>query len=68
MSTLMVVAAAWMVVALVLAPIIGRAVRLADTTEVLADRNAVVDAHPLEALLPELLAAGAGSPGATLRR
>ncbi|WP_157943948.1 hypothetical protein [Blastococcus atacamensis] len=60
MSALWLVAAAWMAVALLLAMVIGRAVRIADDADVLGERNFVVDGDPLQAPVPEAFAA-AGS-------
>jgi hypothetical protein len=60
-----VIAGAWMVVALLLATVIGRAIRVADDAEVLAELNFVVDGNPLTAPVPEAFAvAGSSFPSA----
>ncbi|RBY96249.1 hypothetical protein DQ237_10330 [Blastococcus sp. TF02-8] len=55
------VAAAWMGLALLLATVIGRAVRIADDdAELVTEMNFVVDSNPLEAFAGS---AGPGVPG-----
>lgn len=49
MSAVWMVVAAWTVLALFLATVIGRGIRLADDTEGLGELNFVVDGNPLEA-------------------
>ncbi len=53
MSAVWMVATAWMVVALLLAVVIGRAVRIADDADVLAEFNFVVEGDPVTAPVPE---------------
>ncbi|TFV53707.1 hypothetical protein [Blastococcus sp. TF02A-35] len=63
MSAVWMVAAGWMMLALLLATVIGRGIRLADATEGHTELNFVVDGNPLEAPLPEAVFAAAGRPG-----
>ncbi|WP_147251436.1 hypothetical protein [Blastococcus sp. TBT05-19] len=58
MSALWLVAGCWIVAALLLAAVIGRAVRIADKDAALtAELNFVVDEHPLPALTSQAFTA-----------